>query len=1026
MAAPAIDGSVNGTASGTNTKTLALTTSGPGVVMVAAGWELGSAARSITGVTSTSGLVFKRRKRRINTGQNNEVIETWWAPSAGALSAENITVTWDNNFDDAAVVMFGVSGVGSITQPFDRHGTLPASSITGSSPTVTFSTEDPDTLLIGISGTPNNLNPYSGAPSGWTNLAAPHTPAGTLAQTTTVDYKQVAAAQAGATYQPGHTSQGVVVVDAFTAKARTASPYTIEQTKSGVGPNQAPSGGSGLGFDNAPTVGNLVIAFAAFNATYSSLTVNTSFWTVGGVSFDSARSSIAQIILYRYVQSGDTAALAPFTTAGTSYWAWSLFEISGVSGTWSSDVIAQFGRRNSKNLNTATLPSITCPADGALCLTGGNQYNGASNPTISGNWGVDSAANNNAQYGSSGGAHVYADAGDDISGVWSFTTTDSPGGFGMVILAPAAPTRPFIASNYVRASSSNAAPNTDLELGRTPTVGNIMVAIYVGDRGGNALPAVNTGGGWTQFATLPTTGGNGMMLGAYRAVQVGDTSTLPKICSANGASFNLTEVFELGGVSSWASDFVDVEVGFASAGATIATTPIATDGPNQLGVIFYANYNQSADPVQSGATTFENVDKWTDGAANYGAWDLVEHLFPVSGTNSENTFNRPGDTGGYMSMVFGLMGGSSSGGGSGASSGAASSGSPLSSGEIPAAGERVTQAVRLAIGAFYPPARVTQVARLTLGQVAVPIRATQGVRLTVAEGRYPMRVTQVARLTVARAIPCVTHWQQLWTIRRRDGVVYRFTSLDQDFAVGDNVFKSCGSLMPSAAEESSSVGSVSSIELTGILADDSITEADLYGGKFDDAFVEVWLWPFQGTESPRRLAAGWIGAVQHGEQGWTGEVIGPGAKLDQQALVVPYAPSCRWTFGDSRCTKDLTALQTTGQVTGVGNRGFFVTDAPDPANGSQWANGRVIWQTGRNAGVTCEVKSVDFAEGTVELWALAPFLPELGDELVLQPGCDLSESTCKNVYNNLINFGGFAEVPGNDALAQTPLAKIDQ
>jgi uncharacterized phage protein (TIGR02218 family) len=341
---------------------------------------------------------------------------------------------------------------------------------------------------------------------------------------------------------------------------------------------------------------------------------------------------------------------------------------------------------------------------------------------------------------------------------------------------------------------------------------------------------------------------------------------------------------------------------------------------------------------------------------------------------------------------------------------------------------RVTQGVRLAVAAEYPSARATQGVRLAIGTVATPARATQGARLAVAQGRYPARITQGVRLAIARAVDCVTRWCQLWTITRRDGVVFRFTSLDADFTLGGHVYRSCGSLMPSAAEESSAVGSVSSIELMGILADDSIKEADLYGGLFDDAFVEVWLVPFEGTESPRRLAAGWIGAIQHGEQGWTGEVIGPGAKLDQQALVVPYAPACRWTFGDSRCTKDLAALQTTGEVTGAINRGFFVTDAPDPANGSQWENGRVIWSTGRNAGVTCEVKTVDFVgagETSIELWSLAPFLPEPGDQLVLQPGCDLSERTCKQVYANLINFGGFAEVPGNDALAQTPIAKID-
>lgn len=342
---------------------------------------------------------------------------------------------------------------------------------------------------------------------------------------------------------------------------------------------------------------------------------------------------------------------------------------------------------------------------------------------------------------------------------------------------------------------------------------------------------------------------------------------------------------------------------------------------------------------------------------------------------------------------------------------------------------RLTQGVRLVpTSGEGGQERLTQAVRLSLGAISPPVRDTQQVRLAVAAGRYPARVTQTVRLTAASAVACVTMWQQLWEITRTDGVVFRFTSLDADFALGARVFKTCGSLTPSATEESSAIGTVSNIELQGILADDSITEADLYGGLFDDAFVEVWLWPFAGAETPRRIAAGWMGSVQHGEQGWSGDITGPGARLDQQSLVVPFAPACRWTFGDFRCTKDLTALQTTGTVLEAANRGLIFTDAVEPGHGSQWENGRVIWQTGRNAGVTCEIKLADFAgtgDTEISLWALCPFLPEPGDEFIMQPGCDLSAATCKNVYANLINFGGFKDVPGNDAITATPIAKID-
>lgn len=341
---------------------------------------------------------------------------------------------------------------------------------------------------------------------------------------------------------------------------------------------------------------------------------------------------------------------------------------------------------------------------------------------------------------------------------------------------------------------------------------------------------------------------------------------------------------------------------------------------------------------------------------------------------------------------------------------------------------RITQGRRDTIGTGPSDARVSQGVRLALGSISPPGRITQAHRLTVGALSPPARVTQAVRLAVAQAVDCVTHWQQLWTITRRDGVTFRFTSLDTNFQLGAYVYKSCGGLMPSASEESSAIGTVSNMELSGILADDAITEADLYGGLFDDAFVEVWIVPFSGTETPRRLAAGWMGDVQHGEQGWTGEVTGPGARLDQQALVVPFAPACRWTFGDSRCTKDLTALQLEGEVTQGLNRGLIFCDVGESTSLVQWPNGRVIWQTGRNAGVTCEIKLVDFGgtgDTEISLWALAPFLPEPGDTFIMQPGCDLAASTCKDVYANLINFGGFKDVPGNDSIAATPIAKID-
>lgn len=333
--------------------------------------------------------------------------------------------------------------------------------------------------------------------------------------------------------------------------------------------------------------------------------------------------------------------------------------------------------------------------------------------------------------------------------------------------------------------------------------------------------------------------------------------------------------------------------------------------------------------------------------------------------------------------------------------------------------------------------RSTQVARLTIAAGVPPQRVTQVVRLGIGTNTNPLYLTQSARLIVARSTPCVTKWQQLWRITRKDGVVFRYTSLDVDYTWGSELFKTCGGFMPSAAEDGSQVGAISNQELVGIFKDDGIKEAELYGGLFNDAFVEVWLksWDANSKEIPQRIAAGWTGNLQHDEGTFNMEVIGPGARLDQQAITTVFAPGCRWVFGSVECGFDREAVKLTATVTAVFARGLFIAELDSASSGMasdgggagmQWENGLVRWTSGNNDAVECEVKTADFNFGQVdvELWELPGFNPEVGDTFDLLPGCDLSFTTCKDVYANGINFGGFKDVPGEDSVTETPDAKI--
>lgn len=322
-------------------------------------------------------------------------------------------------------------------------------------------------------------------------------------------------------------------------------------------------------------------------------------------------------------------------------------------------------------------------------------------------------------------------------------------------------------------------------------------------------------------------------------------------------------------------------------------------------------------------------------------------------------------------------------------------------------------------------ARVTQAVRLVATQGNPAARTTQAVRLVAGEIHADARVTQAVRITVAGAVPCVTYWCQCWKITRRDGTVFLFTSLDEDFQWGAELYKSCRSLDPSASQSSTDLGAAGSIELRGIISDRSITEADIYGGRFDDAYVEVWLVPYQGSDYPKRIAAGWAGNLGHGEQGFTLDVTGPGARLSQKPLVQPYTPSCRWNFGSPQCGVDAEAIKATGEVTGARGRGALEGTMTSVASGDvQWVNAKLRWTSGRNDGTECEIKTVVFASGddgvSIVLWALCESVPSAGDTFDLVPGCDFIRDGGCTLYANVINFGGYPDVPGNDSINETP------
>ena len=61
--------------------------------------------------------------------------------------------------------------------------------------------------------------------------------------------------------------------------------------------------------------------------------------------------------------------------------------------------------------------------------------------------------------------------------------------------------------------------------------------------------------------------------------------------------------------------------------------------------------------------------------------------------------------------------------------------------------------------------------------------------------------------------------------------------------------------------------------------------------------------------------------------------------------------------------------------------------------------------------------------GVFELWISPPFKVQVGDSYKARAGCDKYFNTCKNKYNNVVNFRGFPHIPGRDEVTKYPNAK---
>lgn len=279
---------------------------------------------------------------------------------------------------------------------------------------------------------------------------------------------------------------------------------------------------------------------------------------------------------------------------------------------------------------------------------------------------------------------------------------------------------------------------------------------------------------------------------------------------------------------------------------------------------------------------------------------------------------------------------------------------------------------------------------------------------------------QISSALAAHLAGEVTTLATCWKMTRRDSVVLGFTDHDRNIDFGGITYKAATGFTPSAIQNSGSL-SVDNLEVEGMLASGSITEADILAGRYDFAEIEIFQVNYADlAQGSLKLRRGWLGEVSYHKQQFVAEVRGLTQAL-AQTMGELYSASCRTTLGDSRCKVDMTANTVTGSVTTSLSNQQFIDSARSEASGI-FCFGTLTFTGGANTGLSMEVKEYICIAGTggqVTLALPMPYAIADGDTYSLTKGCDKTIATCFGRFNNVVNFRGEPLVPGLDRMLET-------
>lgn len=252
---------------------------------------------------------------------------------------------------------------------------------------------------------------------------------------------------------------------------------------------------------------------------------------------------------------------------------------------------------------------------------------------------------------------------------------------------------------------------------------------------------------------------------------------------------------------------------------------------------------------------------------------------------------------------------------------------------------------------------------------------------------------------------------ECWRLTLKSGETLGFTDHDETLVFDGTDFEAHAGFTGSEIHASTGF-SVDNLEASGALQSGQLDDTRLAAGDFDNAAIEIWRVNWQDPSQRILQRKGNLGEVTYGQGHFAAEVRGLAHLLNQpKGRLFQFA--CDADLGDARCGINIGVVAAT--IIAVRENSFDLSGIGLYAD-DWFTRGHMTWASGPNAARHLPIKRHRALSpyGRIDVWHVPKFVISAGEQVFLKPGCDKQLATCRDKFNNVLNFRGLPHMPGRD------------